>query len=286
MQRAKSFFAAAIFMSLWASGAANAETGYLYETFAGHEITALSLTGGASFDFFGNATNVVAGGGKVYWQDDLRIFMANPDLTGASVFHINGTAPTGLGLDAKDGFLYETFAGHEITALSLTGGASFDFFGNATNVVAGGGKVYWQDDLRIFVANPDLTGVSVFHINGTAPTGLGLDAKDGFLYETFAGHEITALSLTGGASFDFFGNATNVVAGGGKVYWQDDLRIFVANPDLTGASVFHINGTAPTGLGLYVFPASPGPVPGQGLLGLAFLALAAFWARSQPGRPD
>ena len=54
------------------------QTGYLYETFAGHEITALSLTGGASFDFFGNATNVVAGGGKVYWQDDLRIFMANP----------------------------------------------------------------------------------------------------------------------------------------------------------------------------------------------------------------
>jgi hypothetical protein len=34
----------------------------------------------------------------------------------------------------------------------------------------GGGKVYFQDGANIYSANPDLSGVALFHTNGVAPT--------------------------------------------------------------------------------------------------------------------
>ncbi len=289
MHRAKLLAAAAVVMSLWAPCGASAATNILYETFAGIEIVALSAANPNSGIALhsGNATNVVAGGGRVYWEDGLNIWAANPDLTVASIVHTNGVAPAGLGLDVQDGILYETFAGIEIVALSAANPNSGIALhsGNATNVVAGGGRVYWEDGLNIWAANPDLTGASIVHTNGVAPTGLGLDVQDGILYETFAGIEIVAVSAANPNSGIALhsGNATNVVAGGGRVYWEDGLNIWAANPDLTGASIVHTNGVAPAGLGLYVFPTpvAPGPVPGTGLVSLAFLALAGSAAEAR-----
>jgi PEP-CTERM motif len=149
-----------------------------YETFAGDEIGG----GRLSSDMQGigslerNATNVAVGGGFVYWQDGVNIFRANPDLTGVTLFHHNGIAPTDFAIDADHDAYYETFEGIEIGG----GRLSSDMQGigslerNATNVAVGGGFVYWQDGLDIFRANPDLTGVTLFHHNGLAPTDFAI----------------------------------------------------------------------------------------------------------------
>jgi hypothetical protein len=107
---------------LIASGAACAHAGpltILYETFAGSEIVAFNVATATQIgSHAGEATNVAASGGKVFWQDGINIFQANPDLTGVSLLWTNLDPPSGFAVDAPDQILYETFAGAEIAALN------------------------------------------------------------------------------------------------------------------------------------------------------------------------
>jgi hypothetical protein len=172
---------------------------------------------------------------------------------------------------------YESFAGIELAAGSLaspSGGVGL-YNGNATNIAVAGGKVHFQDGVNIYSANPDLSGVTLFNTNGVAPTDLAVDAVNGIYYESFAGIELAAGSLadpSGGVGI-YNGNATNIAVAGGKVYFQDGVNIYSANPDLSGVTLFHTNGIAPTDLAVYVAATVPEPatwalmVAGAGLLG-------------------
>lgn len=255
---------------------------YLYESFSNIEIAALSVANPsvAVGILPGNATNVTAGYNNAFWQNGVDIYSANANLSGAGLFHTNGISPTGIAYDPSSNLLYESFAGIEIAALS---GANPSVAvgihpGNATNVAAGGGKVFWQDGVNIYTANSNLSGVSLFHSNGIAPTDIAYDASTNILYETFAGIEIAALdgSNPSVALGIVPGNATNVAAGDGQVFWQDGVSIYTSNPNLSGAKLFHNNGIAPTDIALgLVAPAQPVPEPssllmlGSGLIGAA-----------------
>ena len=94
-------------------------------------------------------------------------------------------------------------------------------------------------------------------------------------YESFAGIELAAGSLanpSGGVGI-YSGNATNIAVAGDKVYFQDGVNIYSANPDLSGVTLFHTNGVAPTDLAVYVAATVPEPatwalmVAGAGLHG-------------------
>jgi hypothetical protein len=150
-------------------------------------------------------------------------------------------ASLGLGLTASNAAwsyqdaYYESFAGIELAAISIANpySAIGIHYGNATNIAVGGGKVYFQDGVNIFSTNPDLTSVSLFHSNGLAPTDIAVDAKEGVLYESFAGIELAAISIANpySAVGIYYGNATNIAVGDGTVYFQDGKNIYSANPD-------------------------------------------------------
>ena len=205
-----------------------------------------------------SATNIVVGGGKVYFEDGATIYETSTDLTGLQVFHVNGEAPTGLAIDPAAGVFYETFGTDGVTALDLADpGFALRFLGiSATNIVVGGGKVYFEDGASIYETSTDLTGLQVFHVNGEAPTGLAIDPAAGVFYETFGADGVTALDLADpGFALRFLGiSATNIVVGGGKVYFEDGATIYETSTDLTGLQVFHVDGEAPTGLALYLAP--------------------------------
>jgi PEP-CTERM motif len=155
---------------------ANPFTGALYEAFGADGLGALDLADpGRSLGTIGiAASNVVAGDGKVYFDSGATIYSANPDLSGLTNLHQNGAAPAGLALDAADGILYETFGADGVTALDLANpGRAIGFLGlAATNIVYGDGTVYLQSGSTIYSANADLAGLTTFHLNGEAPTGL------------------------------------------------------------------------------------------------------------------
>jgi hypothetical protein len=85
-------------------GATTAQAaGAYYETFGGLGIAAGKLDnpsyGYGQGSVSGNATNVAAGGGYVYWQDGVNIWRANSDLSGAAIWHVNGLSPTDFTID-------------------------------------------------------------------------------------------------------------------------------------------------------------------------------------------
>jgi hypothetical protein len=165
-------------------GATTAQAaGAYYETFGGLGIAAGKLDnpsyGYGQGSVSGNATNVAAGGGYVYWQDGVNIWRANSDLSGAAIWHVNGLSPTDFTIDVAAGAYYETFGGLEIAAGKLDnpsyGYGQGSVSGNATNVAAGGGYVYWQDGVNIWRANSDLSGAAIWHVNGLSPTDFTID---------------------------------------------------------------------------------------------------------------
>ncbi len=255
-----------------------------YELFAGIELAAASIANPSSEIGFhsGNATNIAVGGGKVYFQDGVNIYSANPNLTNVTLFHVNGVAPTDIAIDAADGIYYESFAGIELAAASIANPSSEIGFhsGNATNIAFGGGKVYFQDGVNIYSANPNLTNVTLFHVNGVAPTDIAIDAVDGIYYESFAGIELAAASIANPSSEIGFhnGNATNIAFGGGKVYFQDGVDIYSANPDLTDVTLFHVNGVAPTDLAVYTASVAA-PEPKTWVLLLIGMASVGWFGR-------
>ena len=181
---------------------------------------------------------------------------------------------------------YESFAGIELAAGSLanpSGGVGL-YNGNATNIAVGGDKVYFQDGRNIYSANPDLSGVTLFHVNSIAPTDLAVDAVNGIYYESFAGRELAAPSLANPSSGVgiYYGNATNIAVAGGNVYFQDGVNIYSANTDLSGVTLFHTNGIAPTDLDVYV--AATVPEPATWALMVAGAGLLDAWMRRRTNK--
>ena len=261
-----------------ATGArADPPAGTFYETFG--RVTAAYVAVGQPVLPFATLTgvgsNIVAGGGKVYIQRDNLIEETNPDLTGLALYHVNGGVPTDIAVDGSTGVFFESFAGDELAAYTTGGQPVLPFATlsvNATNIVAGNGKLYWQDQNLIYSANSDLTDVQLFHVNGGVPTDIAFDASTNIFYESFAGDELAAYTTGGQPVLPFAtlaANATNIVAGGGKLYWQDGSTINVANWDLSGATQFHLQGAVPVDIAL--LPATPPGVPEPSVWGLTII---------------
>jgi hypothetical protein len=264
-----------------AAGPAAAYESAYYESYQS-EIAALSLTvpGAQIGVHLGDVSNIAVGGGKVYFQEGVDIYSANPDLSGVTLFRHNGAAPTDIAVDAAAGVFYESFAGSELAALSLAnpGTQLAVYLGNATKLAVGGGKVYFQDGVNIDSANPNLSGVKLFRVNGAAPSDIAVDADVGVFYESFAGSELAALSLADPTTqlAVYLGNATNLAVGGGKVYFQDGLDINSAYPSLVGLTLLHANAEPPTDFAVDSHFALPPPVPEPSTYALMIIGVLAL----------
>ncbi len=247
----RSFFTtagAALFAATLAAtaGSAQADTSTLYETF-GNVLYSLDFKSQTELGSYnGNAANLTAVNGDIYWQDGVNIDEANPNLTGIKTIWTNLDAPTDFALDSAGDTLYETFDS-TLYALNLKNDSELaSYNGTATNLTAVNGHIYWQDGVNIEEANPDLTDVKTIWANLGTPTDFTLDSTGDTLYETF-GSELYTLNLkndTEVASYN--GTAANLVAANGYIYWQDGIDIEQANPNLTGVTTIWTNLDAPT----------------------------------------
>ena len=98
--------------------------------------------------------------------------------------------------------------------------------------------------------------------------------------EAFGTGGLSALTLGGGGLAGINGDVQNVAAGGGKIYFQEGVDIFSANPDLTDITLFHTNGAAATSIAVDVVPV---PEPG-GYLPAAWGVAALLYVRRRNRR--
>ena len=176
--RFRGLLASVVLVAVGSSGPAYAgSVPVLYETFGANGVAAINLstppTGlGSLFD---NATNIVAGGGKVYFESGNTIYSTSTNLVGLNTVLTNGQAATGLALDAADGILYETFGPNGISAIDLNNPSMSlgNLFDNATNIVAGGGKVYFESGNTIYSTSTNLVGLNTGAHQRPGPHGTG-----------------------------------------------------------------------------------------------------------------
>lgn len=228
--------------------------GAYYETFAGREIAAIDLANPSTGLGVrsGNATNVAVGGDFVYFQDGTRIFKADATLSSVVLFHTNGVAPTDLAINVAGNAYYESF-GTQIAAIDLTNpslGLGI-LRGNYSNISVSAGKVYFQSGIDIFVADADLSNVSLFHRNGVAPVDFVVDADNNVYYESF-GTEIVAIEFANPTHQlgRRTGNISNIMVGDGNVYFQEGTRIWRGDRTLSNVTLYHNNGIAPSDIAL------------------------------------
>jgi hypothetical protein len=277
----------------FASALAGPASGVLYETFDGRQIAALNLSNpsaGLAFRF-SSASNVAVGGDFVYFQDDTRIFKANATLSGVTQIHNNGVAPTDIAVNVAAGVLYESFDGRLIAALNLANpslGLRL-LAGNYSNISVSAGKVYFQSGVDIFVADADLSNVSLLHRNGVAPTDFAVDADNNVYYQTF-GNRVVAIELTNPSRLLGLksGNFTNLAVGDGNVYVQEGTQIWRSDRALSTMTLLHTNGAAPTDIAVMPPPpALPPAVAAPEPAGLGLFAMGsamAGWLRMRRAR--
>jgi len=107
-----------------------------------------------------------------------------------------------------------------------------------------------------------MSGVTDSSRAGTTPAAL---------YETFGSGGVAGINLTnppvGIGNLNI--NATNIVAGGGMVYFQSGATIYSSSAKLVGLNTVFTNRVAPTGLALRPMVSVPEPSSvGLALLGL------------------
>lgn len=272
----------------WASSARADFTPILYQTFAQGQVDAIDLNTRIFTSLSQSATNIAAGGGMVFFQNDTLLYQAGPTLGGVSTFHRDGFAPSGLALDASTGLLYQSFSQGQIDAIDLKTTIFHSISQSASNIAAGDGKVFFQSGSTIYAADSLLTSVHVFHVNASAPTGLALDASTGLLYETFGSGGIVALNtFTGATVASLNENATAIAAGDGRVFFTDNNFIRTANSLLADVTTFHIDGFTPAGLALAPARVNLVPEPSTMIMALSALLCVVGSRRLRPaGRPD
>lgn len=283
--------AAGLMLGSIASAMAVPAGGVLYETFGGTLIAALNLPNPSSGIRLrpGNATNVAVGGDLVYFQDDTRIFKADSTLASVTQLHNNGAAPTDIAVNVVGNVLYESF-GTLIAALDLANPSRALRLlpGAFSNISVAAGKVYFQSGVDIFVADADLSNVTLLHSNGVAPTDIAVDADNNVLYESF-GTEIAALELSNPSHQLGFhlGNFSNIAVGDGKVYFQEGTQIWRSDRTLSTVTLHHNNGAPPTDIALIPperLTVTDVPEPtGLGLFALG--GVLAGWLHTRRRRP-
>jgi hypothetical protein len=196
----------------------------------------------------------------------------------ASTFLLAAGRPQPARAGFSTGVLYESFGAGGIAAIdAATGGGLASIFQTATNIVAGDGKVFFENGNTISWTSAGLMGVHTLIVNNMPASGLALDASTGILYETFGAGGIVAIDATTGAGLATIGQtATNIVAGGGNVYFENGNTISTTSSLLVGVNTFHVNNGAPAGLALVV-PTTPVPEPST--LALMAAGLLGFAAR-------
>jgi hypothetical protein len=124
-----------------------------------------------------------------------------------------------------------------------------------------GGKVYFESGATIYSTSSDLVGLTAIITNTEAPTGLALDASHGILYETFGSNGVAVINRADPRMGlgNLFIPATNIVAGGGKVFFESGATIYSTSPDLVGLNTVLNNNQAPTGLALVTTASVPEP---------------------------
>jgi hypothetical protein len=73
----------------------------------------------------------------------------------------------------SNGILYETFGSNGFSAINLTDPSMSlgNLFTPATNIVAGGGKVYFESGNTIYSTSPNLVGLNTVLNNNQTPNG-------------------------------------------------------------------------------------------------------------------
>ena len=258
--------------------------GALYETFGPNGVSGLTLTSPIAGvgNLFVPATNIVAGNGMVYFESGNTIYSTTPTLQGLNTVVVNNAAATGLALDASDGILYESFGANGISAINATTGAGLgNLFQTATNIVAGNGRVYFENGNTVEVHQRDAAGASTVVDNTLAPAGLALDAADGILYESFGANGISGINLaTGGGVGNLIQTATNLAYSGNTPISKNGTAIN-DNDGSRGASTPSSRATPKRRTGLRCFPCDDHAVPEPPALAVMALGLSAY-RRARP----
>lgn len=176
----------AAFSLLTATSVEAVPAGTLYEAFPTQlfslDLGALTETGVIS----ARATHLVAAGDHVFWQDDIRIWRANKDLSGVTNIWTNLRAPADISVDPTGTYLFEAFPTQLFTLDLRTLTETAETSAHATHLTAAGGYIFWQDDIRVWRAKSDLTEITNVWTNLRAPTDITVDPTGRYLYEAFA----------------------------------------------------------------------------------------------------
>jgi len=244
----------AAFSLLTATSVEAVPAGTLYEAFPTQlfslDLGALTETGVIS----ARATHLVAAGDHVFWQDDIRIWRANKDLSGVTNIWTNLRAPADISVDPTGTYLFEAFPTQLFTLDLRTLTETAETSAHATHLTAAGGYIFWQDDIRVWRAKSDLTEITNVWTNLRAPTDITVDPTGRYLYEAFAAQLFTLDLDTLSEIAVTSAHAGNLTATADHIYWQDDIRIWRARNDLTDITNIWTNLRAPTSIAVGVPP--------------------------------
>jgi hypothetical protein len=274
----------AAFSLLTATSAEAVPAGTLYEAFPTQlfslDLGALTETGVIS----ARATHLVAAGDHVFWQDDIRIWRANKDLTGVTNIWTNLRAPADISVDPTGTYLFEAFPTQLFTLdlRTLTETAETSVACHAPDrrrrlhLLAGRhprlarqkrpDRNHQRLDQSACADRHHRRSDRQVSLRGLCHTVVHARPRHP---QRNRRHQCR--------------HAGNLTATADHIYWQDDIRIWRARNDLTDITNIWTNLRAPTSIAVGVPPCDDGG-PRD-----AYAAAARRWAsglRSAPSRSE